>query len=963
MSSNSCVITVKKCFYKKNIIAVLKNKVIAFTTDIKDDEEPITVLDLTAGETVNDITSIGNTLIISSTKSLYYILFKNKEYVFLGNKVPFPYINFTPIYDKQESFSVFTMAGDDSEEHNWNTVILPEETEWNQPFDKEEPEDRRKYQVLLDKVWSKIEELKKEHSQQNRLTSVAVVRYAVNLLDSKLSSIPVLLSPHNDSYDLNLEAEKVFGEIIKESDGETSDSTQAVEMWSGGISVKGTLNPYQISMKLNWDINEFTDWADIIDSISIYVSVFDKNPANKTISRISNRKAELSEKREEDIDGWLWRETQSGISSATLYLGDKHDYQYYLDDLLASTANTYLVKRIKVYNEGQATISDEINNLIDGEILDIRNFIDQLSENFTQLETQERLSGDDLKHYLQTSEKISSYNNQLLLTQPSNIIAYDYNRLNAYDAKTNEDSSQHYDIWRKYDITYLLKGVKNDKVVKAGPFLYEERVEGGIKETIHQFQIFPDSRAYKMQVKVELYQDSLDDLIAVKYAELDMLPHPYLNCAYFYGDLNETLHALCTLDDVNSYNINAIDDIENKLLVSKINNPFTFPVEHRYTFQSKVLGVAIANTALSQGQFGQFPLYVFTEDGIWAMETGADGSFITNKPLSRDVCVNPDSITSIDNAVVFVTEQGVMMLQGSQVVNISPNMNGRHYTVENVARTIIEGQKDFKDLLPVLSDSTHFMAFVKKASIAYDYAGKRLIFFKEDEAYQYIYKLDTNTWHKMALASFDLIQPINSYPECLVRGKHTETHTYLVCLGNNSAYGAESLRQMVADFFPYDLSIDEFEDFLEGKINLPLDGMYQSSIDEIVTLLEVESVNTSVEVAQDDYTSIYDLTTALDLSLEQQTANGVIVTRPFDLGHPDVFKAITDIRVRGQYRKEAVKFILLGSNDGFNFHVLNALRGKSWKLFRLIILADLQPTERISWIDVQYETRFTNRLR
>ena len=367
---------------------------------------------------------------------------------------------------------------------------------------------------------------------------------------------------------------------------------------------------------------------------------------------------------------------------------------------------------------------------------------------------------------------------------------------------------------------------------------------------------------------------------------VEMKAHPNLPYSYAFWGLSKTDL------DLPYEEINLSDFLSdqmavkqtNKLLISESSNPFNFPLTGVFEFQSKVLGVAIATTALSQGQFGQFPLYVFTEDGIWAMETAANGSFVTNKPLSREVCVNPDSICSIDNAVVFVTAQGVMMLQGSQVVNISPYMNGRHYQIENSARTIIETQDFFCDLLPALSDNTHFLAFVKAASIAYDYAGRRLIFIKKDEKYQYIYKLDTQTWHKTAYG-LDLVAPINSYPECLIQGNK------------------------------------------DGK------------------------------------SCIYDFSTILDAVESKTSVKGVIVTRPFDLGEPDVFKTITDVRIRGQFPKGAVKFILLGSNDGINFATVSTLRGRSWKLFRMVILANLDPTDRISWIDVMYDTKFTNKLR
>ena len=89
----------------------------------------------------------------------------------------------------------------------------------------------------------------------------------------------------------------------------------------------------------------------------------------------------------------------------------------------------------------------------------------------------------------------------------------------------------------------------------------------------------------------------------------------------------------------------------------------------------------------------------------------------------------------------------------------------------------------------------------------------------------------------------------------------------------------------------------------------------------------------------------------------------MIVTRPFDLEAPDIRKSINSIRIRGQYNLNDVKYILCGSMDGINWQRLTSLRGGSYKLFRLVVLANLSPTERISWIDVDFDTRFTNKLR
>ena len=52
--------------------------------------------------------------------------------------------------------------------------------------------------------------------------------------------------------------------------------------------------------------------------------------------------------------------------------------------------------------------------------------------------------------------------------------------------------------------------------------------------------------------------------------------------------------------------------VPGKLRVSAVYNPFSFPQINTYTISSgSVLGMAAATAALSQGQYGEFPLYVF----------------------------------------------------------------------------------------------------------------------------------------------------------------------------------------------------------------------------------------------------------------------------------------------------------------------------------------------------------------
>lgn len=330
------------------------------------------------------------------------------------------------------------------------------------------------------------------------------------------------------------------------------------------------------------------------------------------------------------------------------------------------------------------------------------------------------------------------------------------------------------------------------------------------------------------------------------------------------------------------------------VIVSSSGNPFYFPLSGRFHFTGDVRGLATTTRALSTGQFGQFPLYVFTTDGIWAMTTNDDGSFSKATPVSREVALDR-RVFPIDQAIVFITEKGVKMLSGSDTTDLSPDMNGRHWVVEDDAETLLNKYDSWYRLLPPLKDTTPFMAFMETAECMYDYTGARLIFFNGAADYQYVYMLTTGTWHKTMQdvdSPYKICNALNSYPNCQA-----------------CALDEESSETIALDF-----------------------------------------------------------STPLDVTSEDER-RCIIATRPFDLEEPDVLKTINHLKIRGQYErydannKPRVSYMLFGSQDGNTFHRLTSLRGKSWKLFRIIILATLKPTERISWIDVDYESRFNNRLR
>ena len=929
----------------ENYIAISKDRVVAITPDIAE-SKPVTILELQNGDKVNDITSVGNTIILSSDEKMFYILFNEKTYTFLGNKVPFPIINFDKCDELKGNVtaSTYTDGGSWIEDaplwFKYNEDYLPSDEVWNNDSEEGKEHENKNIKKCLSALWEKFATV---NTPLGRICRPIIIRYEVVTLEGKKSSLPILIPIGNNQIQAIVTKKKIMGGTILRID----ETISLVD-----------IPLYRILAKIQDDI-DLKKWADIISYIRIYVS----SPLEWGISKYSSKKTTLVEEEyysDYQTSGIFNNPTYESSANLTFYADPN-----YSDSLLLHSAETFLVKEIKVFSENSKETTPEFRSLQEGLVLDIEKFLDP-SDKDNQLQGQAMLTGDDMKHYPLAAKKLDAYNKSLLLVQPSQTICYDYNRLTAYERQSVDETVSR--EFCNFDVTFVLSSATDDKVVYAGNFSNNTATEEErYKEVTYPFVIFPDARAKKMIVKK--YRTRYIEhrpLLVISYGIFDMVPHPYLDCAYYYGGFDTTLADLCTLTSAEIPDVNAIDDTDNKLLVSDTEDPFTFPLERRYTFQSKVLGVAVATTALSQGQYGQFPLYVFTEDGIWAMETGADGSFVTSKPLSREVCSNPDSITSIDNAVVFVTKKGVMLLQGSEIVELSPNMNGRHYFPNDAATSLIGNQEEYSNLVDTIKDKDSFVSFMQAAKVAYDYAGQRLIFISpSNEGFQYLYKLDTQSWHKISVGK-NLVQPLNSYPECLVQCNlgTKQRKIFSVTSIENSQLTADMLADDFIDLFPNSgVTRDEwFLVFIMQK-TVDISGWNESDIRKMENYLLTERVDCEITESTYEQSAVLDFSTHLNVSFSQDTAKGIIITRPFDLGEPDVYKTIKAVKIRGDYDKGNVKYFIQGSDDGRTFYNLTSLRGKSWKMFRLFILADLEPTERISWVDIEYETRFKNRLR
>lgn len=263
---------------------------------------------------------------------------------------------------------------------------------------------------------------------------------------------------------------------------------------------------------------------------------------------------------------------------------------------------------------------------------------------------------------------------------------------------------------------------------------------------------YPDSRAVKMIIYNDKYYD-----------EIPLKPHPFLNIAYSL----KGLYPYSITDKYGTYTPLPEDSVSvapNKLKVSNVSNPFYFPAKQTYTVSSRnIVAMATATTALSTGQFGQFPLYVFTGEGVFALSVGTgDIAYANSFSVTRNVCNNPDSIVSTDDAIVFSTDSGLKILSGSTVRDISSDMDGYLPTVVDSSPIIkkIAGVGGFSDKL----SSTEFIYYLEEAKVGYNYEDKEVIVANRNYPYSYVFNMQSGSWYKI---SASINRFLNSYPECL----------------------------------------------------------------------------------------------------------------------------------------------------------------------------------------------------
>ena len=221
-----------------------------------------------------------------------------------------------------------------------------------------------------------------------------------------------------------------------------------------------------------------------------------------------------------------------------------------------------------------------------------------------------------------------------------------------------------------------------------------------------------------------------------------------INCIPF----DSTWELMSSIDD-RGVEENVYESRENVMKVSMVENPFVFPAKCTYSLsQGRITAFSTNRVAMSEGQFGEHPLYVFSQKGIHVMAVDASGATAYSNiyPVSHEVCQNAGMVCGTDYGVLFLGAQGVMLIIGNRCVRLSVAMDCETKDAEAIKRNSVIGQIASLYGLGDVVDAGNFLDFMRGAKAVRHACMDELLFLNSNYGYCYLYSMPGKTWSKIS---------------------------------------------------------------------------------------------------------------------------------------------------------------------------------------------------------------------
>ena len=723
----------------ESIVTEAVNKPVSSSTiaQVLASANPSHVLHSFGASEIYEVNGIGNTLVVLTSDGMHYILWKGNTdgYKYLGTHIPECPLSFGLQGEvvKTDSFSVSV-----------NQV----------PQDAEELDDENK-RIMTENVLAKVNKFIADNSTNvGRFIFPFFVRYAYRLYDGTtltMHSSPILMPCCTSGCPL-----APFETLTIDGSSHKIKSVNNIII----IAVRHQLDYAAQSAA---SIAVLSEWKDIVQSVDVFIS--------KPIYTY-NQNGEIKDLASHGVGSSTVCKHVNQHSSI-----DRTTYplKYRYRDMVDMFYNTYPNEQHVLYLG--LGLPEKSQEQIDADIRACSQFYFLKSIKVEDLQTERTIipiEEDYLQSLVNREVMTDDYDSHDRLI-PKHSFVYN-SRLNISDIK-----KQLYDGFNTSDMVCYSNAEISDQGVSTPNHMYkvfffikqdgrEIIVEGDSTELSHDAPFF-----YLYYPNVNAYKAVVHDITANEYYEYSLEAHGFLNGSYFFKgfDWRYTRKIVSAV----SASIDKTIVIPNKIYASEVNNPFYFPLRGIKTVGTgEIRGICAAVKAMSQGQYGQFPLYVFTDEGVWALEIAKDGTFAEMPPpVTRDVCINTKSITQLDSSVLFATDRGIMLLHGSQAQCITDNIfTEQPFNVLNLP-CIDQLHTKIGHSADACLPTKPFLGFLAGCQMVYDYVHQRIFVFNPATetvngvtaplyTYAYVFSLKSKMW---GMTFSSLKSTINSYPDAL----------------------------------------------------------------------------------------------------------------------------------------------------------------------------------------------------
>lgn len=691
---------------------------------------------------VSDIKSVGKTLVCSTSNGLHYLLYKSGTYKNLGKELPKPNVKFNTLVqsiwigggttcDLKEIIDTKAMFANYDSDGNFLSTSEGSANDdiYYRYSVKEDVEKMKTFQTAVQGHVALRINLVKE---KNYFCFPFFVRYALRLYDGTFARIsnPILIyptinrnckfSPRKYDSSSKLYIEGAYGN----EGGILSHFFPLTDfVWQPTYA--------RLKFSASFDVE---NWSDIVKEIVVFASddvmpfYLDKDWKFSTPDS-----------------------TNGTCYSNTLHRGDPNallDGQKSLNKYFSFNKNTYKARDVIVpeYKSDKEIIDELLTktqfyklfsvDVDDSKYVNTSGITDYqdapiLSYVVSNLTEQEQLKKDDYYGWTDLeATKMFPYNKRI------NLFGINRKPFGGFSFFSPFFLMGSYsDDVDKYSLYVHISSDSIDTWVKANEYME------ALPEMLNGWFYYPDPNATEMRI----VRNGTSNGISIK-----LKTHPMLNGSYSFKELpfpqkslSSFVFSTVTAPIVDS---NAKEKLDSQIFTSVVNNPFVFEASGDNTVGTgTILGITANTEAVSQGQFGQYPLFVFTTEGVYGMSVSSEGLYSNIYPISREVCNNADSITPTDKLVFFTSDKGLMAISGGTCSCVSNNLCGKVNLIQRLM-------------------GINFLSVIKSCKIAYDY--KSSLLFIGNSQISFVYNMKEGVFSTVE-SGFENVA--NDYPDNLIQ--------------------------------------------------------------------------------------------------------------------------------------------------------------------------------------------------